>query len=148
MKITIEMPAKGDEDEIIIRCRNVSDELLSVINVIKQEQLHVIGYDAKDIVSLSPAEIYYFESVDNKVFAYCDKKVYEIKSKLYEIEETYNYFGFFRISKSAVVNIKKISSISPLFNGKLTANLANGEKIVISRQYVADLKRKLGIKGR
>ena len=51
MKITIEMPAKGDEDEIIIRCRNVSDELLSVINVIKQEQLHVIGYDAKDIVS-------------------------------------------------------------------------------------------------
>lgn len=148
MKITIEMPAKGDEDEIIIRCRNVSDELLSVINVIKQEQMHVIGYDAKDIVSLSPAEIYYFESVDNKVFAYCDKKVYEIKSKLYEIEETYNYFGFFRISKSAVFKIKKISSISPLFNGKLTANLANGEKIVISRQYVADLKRKLGIKGR
>jgi len=44
-----------------------------------------------------------------------------------------------------IVNVSKISKIVPTFNGKLEAVLKNGEKVVISRQYVPDLKKKLGI---
>ena len=44
-----------------------------------------------------------------------------------------------------IVNMEKIEYLSPLFNGKLEAHLKNGEKIIISRQYVHSLKVKLGI---
>ena len=31
-------------------------------------------------------EIYYFETVDNKVFAYCKQSVYEVKERLYQLD--------------------------------------------------------------
>lgn len=141
MKITIESPAPDEEDEIIIRCKNPDNDLIGFICKFKKKHNKVIGYHNKNIIQIEPQEIYYFESVDNKVFAYCEKEIYEVKLKLYEIE----YVDFLRISKSAVLNLSKVKSIQPLFNGRFEASLKNGERIIISRQYVSDLKRALGI---
>jgi DNA-binding LytR/AlgR family response regulator len=44
-----------------------------------------------------------------------------------------------------IINMEKIEFLSPLFSGKLEAHLKNGEKVLISRQYVHSLKSKLGI---
>jgi DNA-binding LytR/AlgR family response regulator len=52
---------------------------------------------------------------------------------------------FLRISKSVIVNLSKIKSLSPALSGRFEAALDNGEKVIISRQYVGDLKKRLGI---
>jgi len=142
MKIIIETPGQNEEDdEIIIRCRNLDDDLLELIYRLREGQNQITGYRDKEIVQLPLKNIYYFEAVDNKVFAYCEKQVYEVKLKLYQLD----YSNFIRVSKSVVLNLSKIKSLSPLFNGKLEVNLKNGEKVIISRQYVPDLKKSLGI---
>lgn len=148
MKIIIETPPDGAEDEIIIRCRELDDELMKLIYSIKQGRSRLTGYDGKNMVQLSSKDIYYFESVDNKVFAYCEKAVYEVRHKLYEIEEMYSNSDFQRISKSVIVNISHIGSVSPLLGARLEARLMNGERIIISRQYMPELKKKLGISER
>lgn len=84
MKITIETPKPGEE-EIIIRCASLDDRLLNFISFLKAEQSGLTGYVEDKIVKLQPEDIFYFESVDNKVFAYTDKDVYEVRKKLYEI---------------------------------------------------------------
>ena len=145
MKIIIETPKSGQEDEIIVRCRTLDDKVLGLLAALKAEQSELTGYMDDRIVKLVPKEIYYFESVDNKVFAYTGKGVYEVRKKLYEIEQQYHHMDFLRISKSAIVNVAKIAYIRPVFNGRFEAMLKNDEKIVISRQYVAELKKKLGI---
>lgn len=146
MKITIETPGPGEEDEIIVRCTSLDDRLMNLICALKTEQDHKLtGYLDDKIVMLSPRNIFYFESVDNKVFAYTDKGVYEVHKKLYEIESEYSYTDFLRISKSAIVNVAKIAYLKPIFNGRFEAKLKNNETIIISRQYVLDLKKKLGI---
>lgn len=145
MKITIETPEPGEEDEIIVRCASLDDRLLALIYSLKSEDDKLTGYVDDKIVKLAPKDIFYFESVDNKVFAYTDKRVYDIHMKLYEIEEAYLYTDFLRISKSAIVNVAKIAYLKPIFNGRFEAELKNGEKIIISRQYVMNLKKKLGI---
>ena len=38
-------------------------------------------------------DIYYFEAVDNKVFLYLEKEVYETKLKLYELEDIFQGRG-------------------------------------------------------
>jgi len=38
----------------------------------------------------------------------------------------------------------KIDYVSPLLNGRIQAVLQNGEKVIISRQYVSAFKKKLG----
>ena len=56
-------------------------------------------------------DICYFEAVDNRVFAYLDTKVFEIHSKLYELEQQYGNADFFRVSKSVIVKFIKRSII-------------------------------------
>lgn len=145
MKITIETPRPGEEDEIIVRCASLDDKLLQLISSFRTEQDKLTGYLEDKIVKLSPRDIFYFESVDNKVFAYTGKGVYEIHKKLYELEAEYENTDFLRISKSSIVNIAKIAYIRPIFNGRFEAKLKNEEKIIISRQYVLELKKKLEI---
>ena len=145
MKITIETPKEGEEDEIIVRCASLDDRLMGLISALKTERTQLVGYMDDKIVKLAPKDIFYFESVDSKVFAYAGKCVYEVHKKLYEIEEEYAYTDFLRISKSAIVNVAKIAYIRPLLNGRFEAKLKNDEKIIISRQYVIELKKKLGI---
>lgn len=51
-------------------------------------------------------------------------------------------FGFARISKSVIVNIRKIREIKPQLNGRFEAVLDNGERQVVNRHYVNGLKEK------
>ena len=145
MRITIESPTPEQEDEIIVRCRHLDDRIFDLINALKNENAQITGYLEDKIVKLLPGDIYYFESVDNKVFAYTVDGVYEVRKKLYEIEKEFEYTDMVRISKSAIVNLEKLEYLRPIFNGRFEARLKNGEKIIISRQYVAEVKKKLDI---
>lgn len=90
-------------------------------------------------------DIFYLESVDRKIYIYTEKKNYELNEKLYVLEETLAESGFVRISKSMLLNMNKIYSFVPTFSGNLEALLLNKEKVVISRRYVANLKKQLGM---
>ena len=144
MKITIETPKPGKEDEVIIRCAEVDDKLMRLIYALREDE-RLTGYLEDKIVKLSLKDIYYFEAVDNKIFAYASEETYEIRRKLYELEQDFVHTDFLLISKSAIVNTSKIAYVKPIFNGRFEAKLKNGEKIIISRQYVAELKKKIGI---
>jgi len=58
-------------------------------------------------------------------------------------EKLYGERSFFRCSKSVVVNLMKIEFMKPALNGRFMATLNNNEKVIISRQYVTELKKKL-----
>lgn len=145
MKIIIEDIKQGEEDEIIIRCNQLNDSILQMIYGIKMNQNKLVGNYNGQMQIIEPKDVFYFESVDNKVFIYCEKRVYESKLKLYEIEEQYEKTDFFRASKSIILNLSKIKNLSPAFNGRFEALLKNKEKVIISRQFVPVLKKKLGI---
>lgn len=145
MKITIETQKPGEEDEIIVRCASIDEKLMHLIYALKSDKDRLTGYLEDKIMKLLPKDIYYFESVDNKVFAYTAKETYEIHKKLYEIEQEYEHSDFLRISKSIIVNVSKIAYVKPIFNGRFETKLKNEEKIIVSRQYVLNLKKKMGI---
>lgn len=144
IRIVIEKPQDGEEEQIIVKCYNINSELLSVLNKIKTQGNLLIAYIGNEIHRVNPLEIFYIESVDNKTFLYCENKVYEVKQKLYEFEELAMH-DFLRISKSTIINLSKIKSLVPLVSGRLEAVLSNGERVIISRQYVIELKKTFGI---
>lgn len=145
MKITIVDRADNEEDEIIIRCRQVDEHILKLVYAIRSGQEKITAIKDGAIVQIPPKEIYYFEAVDNKVFIYLEKEVYETKFKLYELEERFQGTDFLRVSKSAILNLSKVKCLNPVFNGRFEATMKNGEKLVISRQYVPFLKEILGL---
>ncbi|MFE0560703.1 LytTR family DNA-binding domain-containing protein [Paenibacillus sp. NPDC058910] len=145
IKIFIEVIDNTEEEEIRIRCHQVDEEIHKLVNKIKTETLIILGYHEDKISRIKISDIYYFEAVDGKVFAYCKNNVHEVKQKLYELEELCKENHCFRASKSTILNIAKISSIHPSISGRFQALLDNGEKVVISRQYVPMLKHILGL---
>lgn len=145
MKITILDPNPGEEDEIIIKCQNLSEDIQNLIQKLKQGNNKLAGFDENGIHLMETDEIYYFETVDNKVFAYCQTEVYEVREKLYTLENMLPAVSFMRASKSAILNLDKVKCLSPAFGGRFEAVLDNGEKTIISRQYVPVLKERLGL---
>ncbi len=145
MKITILDIPPDEEDEIIIKCHSISDDVNNLICRLKQGNRKIAGYDKNGICMLDAEEIYYFDTIDNRVFAYCRKDVYEVKEKLYQLEEFLVSYHFMRASKSMVLNLNKIKHMSPAFGGRFEALLENDEKVIISRQYVPVLKERLGL---
>ncbi|MEH7110607.1 LytTR family DNA-binding domain-containing protein [Bacillus sp. JJ1764] len=143
MKVSIEEIPKDREEEILIRCHEVNNDVYEMVNKLKMENRILIGYQHDKIHRVRLSDIYYFEAVDGKVFCYCKDKAFEVKQKLYELEELGK--ECFRASKSTILNITKISHIYPSISGRFEAVLNNGERVVISRQYVPVLRNKLGL---
>ena len=63
--------------------------------------------------------------------------------RIYELEEMLNKKSFVRVQKGMIVNLMKINSIKPGLSGRYVASLKNGEEVIISRNYVPDLKEAL-----
>ena len=88
--------------------------------------------------------IHYIESVDKRTYVYTKDDCHETKYRLYELDELLDV-NFLRCSKAMIINIKKIRSVRAELNARLSAELLNGERLIISRGYVKDLKKKLGV---
>lgn len=145
IKISIEVINPAQEEEILIRCHQVDDEIHELVDQLKAKQLIILGHHEEQISRIKLSDLYYFEAVDGKVFAYGKNSVHEVKQKLYELEQLCKDSPYFRASKSTLLNISKIVSVHPSISGRFQALLENGEKVVISRQYVPVLKRRLGL---
>ena len=143
MEVRIEQIGKQGEELVLIRCRAVTDEVREIESFVKSRQGCLSGVaDAKQY-EIAVTDVCYIESVDGKTFLYTTDRVYETSYRLYELEELLRDRKFLRISKPMLVNLMKIQSIQPAFNGRFLAILRSGEKIIITRNYVKALKAAL-----
>jgi len=95
---------------------------------------------------LQPSQVYYFFSEGNYIYCITKNAKFEVKKKLYELEIDLGQQGFIRINKSTIVNILKVSEISPWFGGRLVLKLNElNDKIFVSRSYVSGFKEFLGL---
>ena len=134
MKIRIEYIKEG-EDEVVLRCKEINDEIVEIMSLLNMKKRKISGEKAGVIHLLEPSHIYYFESVDHVVFAYTEDDVYKTASTLSELETSLCDIGFFRCSKSMIINLKEIISLKSEIGNRIDANMRNSEHIVISRHY-------------
>lgn len=141
MYVTVENIEKEEVEKVIIQCHEVTEDINNIIHYIKSSGTVLAGYEEENVTQVFLYDIFFIESVDNRVFAYTAKKVYELKMKLYEFEDCYYSHKFFRCSKSIIINLLQIDYVRPILNGRFQATLFNGEEVIISRQYVSALKK-------
>jgi len=144
MKIVIQDPPPNEEDSIIISVKQITENITRAINLLKSPDSITVYLDEQALM-LPISNVFYAESVDLKTYVYAIKTVYRSRLKLYELEELLSNGDFLRVSKQIIVNVKKIKSVAASGSGNFTAALVNGEKVVISRKYVPDLKARFGL---
>lgn len=145
MKLTIDKNELYLDPEIIVKCKEIDDVLQDIISYIGIADKKMIGEVDGELFFIPLNNILYFESVDKAVYIYTDKQVYRSSAKLYVLEEQLADTYFSRVSKTTILNLKKLNSVRSAKNAKLEGLLINKEKILISRQYVAEIKKRLGV---
>ena len=145
MKLTIEQDAACAEPEVKITCRDMDEGLLRIVAALRALDHKLSGISEGRTFVFEPDEIYYFESVDKRTFLYTADRVCETPLRLYELEGKLCHGDFFRASKSVIVNLSRIRMLNPMLGGKIEVVLENGERLMVSRQYVPMLKEKLGL---
>ena len=144
MKVRVQENPEQQEPEAIIVCRDADDaEVRRALALLNQLECKLIGKKDGTSVPVAVDEVLYFDSVDKQTFMYTETDVLEIPLRLYMLEERLSNGSFFRASKNTIINLNKIVSFKPEFGGRMEATLLNGERLMISRQYLPALKSKL-----
>ena len=98
----------------------------------------------QDIVLLDFEDIFMIRVEEKQAKAYTEDKDYLVKRPLYQIEENLDS-NFVRVSKTTLVNLRKIKRVAPSLRGMMFTELKNGLKDNISRKYLSDFKEALNL---
>lgn len=148
MKVNIEVDEKYEETSITIRTNKWTEELDHLVKIIQMnEPKRIFGVVDEQTILLKPSEIDYVYAENRKVYAAVGKKRYEIKMKLFEVEEILAAQHFMRFSKSVIGNLNNIARFELSFNGNLCVHFQSGNKEYITRKYVSSIKEKLTLGG-
>ena len=146
MKISIDIDNAKQDTEIKISCKSLTPEIEKIIATLRMIDQQLMVEKEQETYILDVTKIMYIEAVERKTFVYTKDDCFESKLKLYEMEQRLEESGFFRASKSCLVQIRRIKSLKADMDRKLKLTLENGEQLIVSRQYADDLKRRLGVK--
>lgn len=145
MKVKIQVDPAITEDFAEFHVRMITDEVSRFAKIIEKSDNVLTGTDQYDrIVIVNPDEIIAIHAEKKWCRIITETADYGCRKRLYELE---NILGpeYMRISKSIIVNIRKIESVEAVFNGMLLLHMKNRSKEYVSRTYLPDLKSFLGI---
>lgn len=143
MKITINENKDLTEDEIIINCSYMDERMKKLVDYVRQFAFALEGELDGKFYQIPIDDLYYIDSVDGKTFLYDRENAYGSRQTLAALEQKLVHTTFLRISKNCLMNVSQLKCVEPYVNHRMRAELKNGEQLLISRNYIEDLKEKL-----
>ena len=141
MKLRIEITDEQGEDEVIIRCSQVDENVRKLQSFIKDlSSPKIVFYKGQQEFFLPLEEILFFETEGERIYAHTTNDAFRVKYKLYELEEMLPR-NFARASKGTIVNTSRIYAINRQLTSSSQVKFTNTHKqIYISRHYFNALK--------
>ncbi|HFI0418986.1 TPA: LytTR family DNA-binding domain-containing protein [Streptococcus suis] len=144
MKVRIELDENLEQLEVVIRASQLGPEVEAIQQALQQvSRPSLVFYKGSSEYFLSLSDILFFETDGTKIFAHTGDDAYEVKMKLYELEDCLPAY-FCRVSKSTIANSKAVYSLDKSFSGTSRISFYQTHKEVhVSRHYYHLLKEKL-----
>ncbi|RGD75072.1 LytTR family DNA-binding domain-containing protein [Anaerofustis stercorihominis] len=144
MKVKIKLNKNIKEPYAVIFTDEITEEIKNINEILSKKDNIITGNYNEKIIIIDKAEAEIIRTEEGRTTIYLnDKKCYTNK-RLYEVEELLGK-DFIRVSKSTIVNIKKIDYVEPSFNCTMMIVMKNKVKDYISRRYLKSFKEKLGL---
>lgn len=145
LKLTVKQDPSLAETEIVIKYPQSGPNLDGLVRCIRQYSCSFQAKLEDRVCLISAKDVFYIDSVDGKTFLYTNDQVYGVDTSLTELEAKLDGTGFVRISKNCILNISCLQSVRPFWNHRLEAVLLNGEKLIVTRHYIEELKEKIEV---
>lgn len=146
MTVRFEADSSLGDGEVIIKACKMTNEItaaMRLMNGMENNKLPV--FRDKEIFFADISDIEYFYTENKKVFADTAGGKYEVRYKIYELEDMLCSGSFLKIEQGVIANTDKIKNIRILFNGTMQITFANGNIQYASRRCVSQIKKRLGI---
>lgn len=143
MKVRLHQIYQGEE-EVVVKYRQMTPEIEEIVKYVERQKKRLLAVKDGQQFVLGVHEVVYLESVDGVTWLYTEKEVYRSNLTLALCETLYDGEGFFRCSKSMVLNIYRIKRLKSMSGSRIDAVMDNGEHVVISRRYAGKLRNILG----
>jgi len=145
VKVSIDLSPEYREPYAVIHTDKVTDEITRIVDMFSSNETPVTALqNEEEIVVLKPKEIYMVRVEGGDTLIYGEKQKYRSRKRLYELAEILGR-QFMQISKTTLINLSYIDSIEPGFSGTMLMKLKNGNKDYVSRKYLPEFKRYLGL---
>lgn len=132
---------KGQPLTVIIEYPEWNESVDNLIKKIGRMDISFVGKTEDREVSISISDIYYIENVERKLFLYTKDEVFRLDGTMPEIESRIYDTGLVRISRTCIMNTDYLKEIKQIRNSHLEAVMENDEKLIVSRKYLADIKK-------
>lgn len=146
MQIEIKIDPDCREPKLILLTDKVNEEVNNILKKLSEDTPKVItGFREDTAEIIEPQDIFRFYANNGKVYTTTAKGEFQLRIRLYEIEENMNLPGFVGISNSEIINLKKVKNFDLSFTGTICVTLTDGTVTYVSRRYVNRIKKILGI---
>lgn len=123
--------------------RQATDASPTIRDTLQKDSVFVQKDGSLHKVSLE--NVLMFESEERKTMAVLRNGRYEVKKTLGQLEELFSQKGFMRVSKSTLVNLAKVVSVTPDVDRTLIATLTGKITVRVSRKNANEFKEKINI---
>lgn len=135
MKLTARKDITLDDDYVDVRYRELTPAIHQIFQLCEDTSSVLLCEKDGATYKVDINDVLYIEAVDRKSCVYTSDDVFVIPTPLSQLEEDLIKQHFIRINNMTLVNIYKVKSVSNSLHYKLTAEMANGENVVVSRHY-------------
>ena len=132
------------EEKVLIYAKERTKLIDEIESLVESVNIDLTGIFNDEIIKIDINDVICFLSENNKVFALINDKKYQIKQRLYQIEEM-NLDNFIKINQSCLANKKKIKKFESTIGGSLKVVFKNGYVDYISRREVKNVKQRMGL---
>lgn len=146
MKVNLFVSKDVEEPYAEIHTNELNENITKAMSILENDESNELLAVKKDsdIALLEYDDIFMFRVENKQVNVFTKDYDYIIKKPLYQIEENLNS-DFVRISKTTIVNLKKIKRVAPSLRVMMFIELKNGLKDNISRKYLPNFKQVLDL---
>lgn len=134
-----------DKDEIVAYASKRNKLINEIEALCMNSSTKIIGYDNGRIKELNINDIECFITVDDKVYALGKNLKYQVKMRLYELNEMFNN-SFTYINQGCLANLKRVDHFEVSLGGALLVVFKSGYKDYVSRRKLKNVKERIGLK--
>lgn len=146
MQVEIKFDNSYREPKIVIFTDRMTPEIQTLMNKLLEAPPQMLaGFREGMLEVLDQREIIRIYAAAGKVFAATENREYQLRLRLYELEERLEPAFFVRISNSEIINLRKVRGFDLRLSGTICVSLLDGTVSYVSRRYVAKMKKLLGI---
>lgn len=134
-----------EEEKVVIYAKEKNSLVTEIEKLVNSTGVSLTGTLDDSTVLIDPSNVSCFISEAGKIYALIDDKKYQLKERLYQLEDMPFNEHFVKLNQSCYANIKRIKEFKSSIGGAIKVVFQNGYIDYISRRELKNVKERIGL---